>query len=67
MFLYLCLAPRTCQVPKIPKTDQGEGMKREKWKAGMRNSVRGGVQQLKVDLLGIKMMSLIIMLMSVYS
>jgi len=29
----LCLYPRTCQVPKTPKVDQGEGESRRKWKA----------------------------------
>ena len=45
--LFLCVsismpAPRTCQVPKTPKSDQGRVMKREKWKADERNYVRGG-------------------------
>ena len=33
MFLYLYLAPRTCQVLKTPKSDQGNGMTRDAWKA----------------------------------
>jgi hypothetical protein len=33
VFYYLCLAPRTCQVPKTPKSDQGKGIVRVKRKA----------------------------------